>query len=88
MWSWEADKDFDEQVGDSWLILLPNKFNRQVHYGWRFAPAQLSKERRARAEAGASLVAERAEGADECADNMNPRPQPAKKKKQKKHRRS
>ena len=41
LWAWEADKDFDEPAGQTWLILLPNKFNRHVHYGWRYAPEQL-----------------------------------------------
>ena len=73
LWSWEADKDFDEQAGQTWLILLPNKFNRHAHYGWRFAPEQLAQERRAR-EAGppvANCMDDRAGGVDQwqCNDS-------------------
>ena len=44
LWAWDADPDFDEQAGEQWLILLPEKFNpktqRQV-YSWRLDPREL-----------------------------------------------
>ena len=42
LWAWDADPAFEEKAGEQWLILLPDKWNRQVHYGWRFDPAQLA----------------------------------------------
>ena len=45
LWAWDADPEFGEQPGEQWLILLPDKWNRQVHYGWRFDPVQLSNDR-------------------------------------------
>ena len=29
-----------EEAGEQWLILLPDKWNRQVHYGWRYDPRE------------------------------------------------
>ena len=40
LWAWEADADFEEKAGEQWLILLPDKWNRQVHYGWRYDPRE------------------------------------------------
>ena len=40
LWAWEADADFEEKAGEQWLILLPGKWNRQVHYGWRYDPRE------------------------------------------------
>jgi len=34
LWAWEADEGFKEKAGEQWLILLPDKWNRQVQYGW------------------------------------------------------
>ena len=31
LWAWDADPDFDEQAGEQWLILLPQKFNPKTH---------------------------------------------------------
>ena len=50
LWAWEADADFEEKAGEQWLILLPDKWNRQVQYGWRYDPrereaAQAQRER-------------------------------------------
>ena len=50
LWAWDADQEFGEQAGEQWLILLPNKWNRQTHYGWRYDPAELCVD----AAAGAS----------------------------------
>ena len=44
LWAWDADTDFDERAGEQWLILLPDKWNRQVHYGWRYDPIQLQMD--------------------------------------------
>ena len=41
LWAWEADKTFDERAGEQWLILLPSKWNKHVHYGWRLDPREL-----------------------------------------------
>ena len=41
LWAWEADADYDEQAGEEWLFLLPNKWNKHVHYGWRYDPCEL-----------------------------------------------
>ena len=40
LWAWEADPDFEEAAGEQWLVLLPDKWNRQVHYGWRYDPRE------------------------------------------------
>ena len=34
------DPDFEEAAGEQWLVLLPDKWNRQVHYGWRYDPRE------------------------------------------------
>ena len=41
LWAWDADPERGEAAGEQWLILLPNKWNRQVHYGWRYDPCEL-----------------------------------------------
>ena len=69
LWRWEADKDFDEQAGEAWLILLPNKFNRHVHYGWRYDPSQLVKER---AVQFVSFVRDEPCAEEDVTDEMNP----------------
>ena len=43
LWAWDADPERGELAGEQWLILLPTKWNKQVHYGWRFDPCELSK---------------------------------------------
>ena len=47
LWAWDADPDFDEKAGEQWLILLPNKWNKQQHYSWRFDPRELGAARAA-----------------------------------------
>ena len=42
LWAWDPDPDFDEHAGEKWLILLPEKWNRQVQYAWRFDPCELA----------------------------------------------
>lgn len=44
LWAWDADPDFDERAGEQWLILLPGKWNKQVHYGWRFDPSEMTSD--------------------------------------------
>lgn len=41
LWAWDADPERGEKAGERWLVLLPNKYNKQVHYGWRFDPVEL-----------------------------------------------
>ena len=41
LWAWEADETFQEEAGEQWLTLLPDKFNKQVWYGWRYDPRSL-----------------------------------------------
>ena len=56
LWAWDADPEFDEKAGEAWLILLPNKWNKQVHYGWRFDPRELGGEREREAPPGAKQM--------------------------------
>ena len=42
LWAWDADPDFNEPAGEKWLILLPDKWNKQVQYAWRYDPCELS----------------------------------------------
>ena len=57
LWAWEANTEFEEVAGQTWLILLPIKYNKQVHYGWRLDPKQISQDRAAAAAAAASPAA-------------------------------
>ena len=41
LWAWDPDPDRDEAAGEQWLILLPEKWNKQVQYAWRFDPCEL-----------------------------------------------
>ena len=36
LWAWDADPEFEEQAGEKWLALLPNKWNKHQVYGWRY----------------------------------------------------
>lgn len=42
LWEWDADPEFGEVAGERWLALLPKKWNKQVLYGWRYDPRELS----------------------------------------------
>ena len=42
LWAWDADPAFDEKAGEQWLFLLPQKFNKHVHYGWRLDPREFA----------------------------------------------
>ena len=46
LWAWDADPDFDEVAGEQWLILQPEKWNKQVQYAWRFDPCELGVQGR------------------------------------------
>ena len=45
LWSWDADPEFEEPAGEKWLMLLPSKWNRQVHNGWRYDPREVGGSR-------------------------------------------
>ena len=47
LWAWDADPAFDEPAGEQWLMLLPKKWNRQQHYGWRYDPREFGAARAA-----------------------------------------
>ena len=41
LWAWDADPEYNEKAGEQWLILLPEKWNKQCQYAWRFDPCEL-----------------------------------------------
>ena len=45
LWAWEADAEYGEKEGEQWLILLPEKWNKQVQYAWRYDPCELVTSR-------------------------------------------
>ena len=46
LWAWDADPEYEEPAGEKWLILLPEKWNKQVQYAWRFDPCELGVQGR------------------------------------------
>ena len=48
LWAWDADADYEEAAGEQWLILLPDKWNAQVQYAWRYDPCELGLPGQAR----------------------------------------
>jgi len=48
LWAWDADPEFGEAAGEAWLHLLPQKWNKQVVYAWRYDPRELSPAAAAR----------------------------------------
>ena len=80
LWAWEANAEFGEKAGEQWLILLPDKWNRQVHYGWRFDPSQLSFS----TDAKSASSVQNNESALDAIDATNPRPR--KQHKKRKHK--
>ena len=42
LWAWEADADFGEEAGEQWLLLKPDKFNKQTQYAWRYDGCELT----------------------------------------------
>ena len=81
LWEWEANEEFGEKAGEQWLILLPDKWNRQVHYGWRFSPTQLREDKERAATASASDMQDNATAHPESSDATNPRPRKQRKQK-------
>ena len=41
LWAFDADPDREEEAGEEWLFVLPNKWNKHVQYGWRYDPCEL-----------------------------------------------
>ena len=58
LWAWDSDADFAEDAGEQWLILLPDKWNKQVQYAWRFDPCELAPQGAARPPPRAPRVSE------------------------------
>ena len=52
LWAWDADPEFDEKAGEQWLVLLPKKYNKQLHYSWRMDPRELGLTRATEAPEG------------------------------------
>ena len=52
LWAWDADPEFGEAGGEQWLMLLPKKWNKHVHYGWRYDPRELGAQQGAEMPAG------------------------------------
>ena len=48
LWAWEADATYDEEAGEEWLFLQPEKWNKHVQYAWRFDPCELVRQGAAR----------------------------------------
>ena len=44
LWAWEADADYDEEAGEQWLILKPEKWRKQTQYAWRYDPCELGAQ--------------------------------------------
>ena len=42
LWTWDADPEFEEPAGEKWLALLPQKWNKQQLYSWRFDPREFA----------------------------------------------
>ena len=47
LWAWEADAEYEEEAGEEWLFLKPEKWNAHVQYAWRYDPCELAPPRRA-----------------------------------------
>ena len=43
LWAWDADPEYEEKAGEKWLILLPERWNGQVAYAWRYDACELVK---------------------------------------------
>ena len=92
LWAWEADEGFKEKAGEQWLILLPDKWNRQVQYGFlalwpyieretlRWGRAGRSARRRSRALQSAlsksALGPESKKGENSCGSSSSTRTWP------------
>ena len=49
LWAWDADPAYDEQAGEEWLFLKPEKWNAHIQYAWRYDPCELALQGAARA---------------------------------------
>ena len=52
LWAWDADPEYDEQAGEKWLVLLPNKWNKQVQYACGLTTSSFQKMRYSRSPQG------------------------------------
>ena len=41
LWAWEADPEYDEEAGEQWLVLHPDRWNKHTQYAWRYDPSEL-----------------------------------------------
>lgn len=53
LWAWDADPEYNEQAGQEWLFLRPERWNRHVQYAWRYDPCELVPQGAARPPARA-----------------------------------
>ena len=53
----EADANMTE-VREEWLFLQPKKWNKHVHYGWRYDPCELAAQGAAKPPPRAPRLAE------------------------------
>ena len=44
LWAWDADPEYDEEAGEEWLFLKPDKWNQHVQYAWRYDPCELAPQ--------------------------------------------
>jgi hypothetical protein len=42
LWEWAPDDAFGEAAGQQWIVLDPDKWNRQSAMAWRFDPEELA----------------------------------------------
>ena len=40
---WPEDQDYGEKESFGWIVLHPNKWNRDVQNAWRWDPSELAK---------------------------------------------
>ena len=40
LWAWDTDPEYDEEAGEEWLFLRPEKWNSHVQYAWRYDPCE------------------------------------------------
>ena len=62
LWAWDADPDYDEVAGETWLALLPQKWAKQQHYSWRYDPREFAPSAAPRSRAERSVSAEDVDG--------------------------
>ena len=57
LWAWEADPAYNEVAGEQWVILVPDRWNKQVQMAWRYDPCELALPGRAQQPPRAPRVA-------------------------------